>query len=130
MATKSKSRNGERALRTIEAIHGTAEDVPTDVTPEPASAKRMRTAIDAAFAQAWRTRRDLAKAESRRRADREATFLELAGDALRARIAQLQAALGGHLQLAHRNLADMSDDDLRTLLADIEEVFTRKGLVS
>lgn len=130
MATKSKSRNDERALRTIEAIHGTAEDVSTEVTPDPASAKRMRSAIDAAFAQAWRVRRELAKAESRRRADREAGFLELAGDALRARVAQLQGALGGQLQLAHRNLADMADDDLRTLLADIEEVLTRKGLVS
>src|SRR5688500_7612315 len=130
MATKSKSRSEERALRTIEAIHGTAEDVPTEVTPDPASARRMRAAIDSAFDLAWRARRDIAKAESRQRADREAGFLELAGDALRARIAQLQAALGGQLQLAHRNLADMSDDDLRTLLADIEEVVARKGLVS
>ncbi|MCA9680356.1 MAG: hypothetical protein KC464_35330 [Myxococcales bacterium] len=130
MATSNRTRADVRALRTIEALHGTAEDVPSDVTPDPASAHRMRSAIDTAFAQAWRARRDLAKAESRRRADREAGFLELAGDALRARIAQLRAALGGQLQLAHRNLGDMSDDDLRTLLADIEEVIARKGLVS
>ena len=127
MATDTKARDDERAYRTIEALHGTPEDVPTDVTPDPASAHRMRAMIDVAFAQAWRAHLEHAKAESRRRADREAGVLQLAGDALRARIAQLQAALGGQLQLAHRNLADMSDDDLRTLLAGIEEVLARKG---
>lgn len=130
MASKNKARNEERALRTIEALHGGIDDVPETVTPDPASARRMRTAIDQAFDQAWRARRVLAKAESQRRADREQSFLELAGDALRARIAQLQALLGGQLQLAHRNLADMTDDDLRSLLADVEEVAARKGLVS
>ncbi len=58
------------------------------------------------------------------------SLLDLAGDALRGRIAQLEALFGTQLQLAHRNLADMSDDDLRTLLADVEDVATRKGLNS
>jgi hypothetical protein len=127
MASKNKARNEERALRTIEALHGCIDDVSAVVTPNPDSARRMRTAIDQAFDQAWRARREHAKAESQRRADREPRFLELAGDALRARIAQLQAALGGEFQLAHRNLADMADDDLRSLLADVEEVIARKG---
>jgi hypothetical protein len=130
MASKNKARNEERALRTIEALHGCIDDVPESVTRDPASAARMRSKIDQAFDQAWRARREHAKAESRRRADREQSFLELAGDALRARIAQLHALLGGQLQLAHRNLADMTDDDLRSLLADVEEVAARKGLVS
>jgi hypothetical protein len=130
MASKNKARNDERALRTIEAIHGGMDDVPTDVQVDAASVSRMRLAIDQAFDQAWRARRELAKEEARRRADRDGSFLDLAGDALRARIAQMQTLLGTQLQLAHRNLADMTDDDLRTLLADIEEVATRMGLVS
>ncbi len=130
MATDQKTRNDERALRTIEALHGTAEDVPTDITPDPASIRRMRAVIDQAFAQAWRSRRDIAKAESQQRARRETSFLELARDALLARIAQLQATLGGQLQLAHRNLSHMTDDDLRTLLSDIEEVIANRGPVS
>lgn len=112
MATDELRPAEARALRVIEAIHGGPEDVDDDPPIDPVSIRRMQSAIDRAFAQA-----DAA----RERATRRGGFLELAGDALRTRIAALRAQLGGQLQLAHRNLGEMSDDDLRTLLVDLEE---------
>ena len=120
MATKNLSREEARALRTIEAIYGSPEDVDDDPPFDEAARRRMRNAVEVAFAQADQRRLAIV---------RRPGLLELAGDALRERIAALQVALG-QVQLAHRNLASMSDEDLRTLLADLEEYAAHKGIVS
>ncbi len=113
MATDELRPDEARALRTIEAICGGPDDVDEDPPIDPAAIRRMQAAIERAFVQADAARQRAALAKP--------GLLELAGDALRARIAALRTLLGDQLQLAHRNLAEMSDDDLRTLLADLEE---------
>lgn len=127
MTTRSKTAD-ERALATIHAIYGTPDDVDPAPPVDPQIIARMRAAIDDAFDRAWKAARERAKAEHASH-DRRDGYLALARDALVARINAWQDRLGPSLQLAHRQLADMTDDDLRTLLSDIEELAARKGIV-
>jgi len=130
MTSKPKrAADDERALRVLEAIHGEPEDIDPDVPIDQTAIARMRHAIDRAFDRAWKTTRQQAKADSER-ATRTAGFLRLSRDAVIAQIEAWQVRLGPSLQLAHRQLEVMDDDDLRTLLSDIEEVAERKGFVS
>lgn len=114
-----------RALRVIEAIHGHPDDE-SPMTLSPAAHARMRAAIDQAFQLAWRAARERAKAESQTSSTPRPGLLTMAADALRARIAELQAQIGPTLQLAHRHLETMTDEDLRSLAADLEEVAARR----
>jgi hypothetical protein len=47
-------------------------------------------------------------------------LMTMARDALMARLAGLEASLGGQLVLQHRDLESMPDEDLRSLIEDIE----------
>lgn len=129
MTTRKPEDQEERAFRTIEAICGAPEDVDPARPIDRAAVARVRVAVDRAFDQAWKAARAKAKAD-RADAARTPGLLALTRDALLGKIQQWQDALGPSFQLAHRQLDAMDDDDLRTLLADIEEVAARKGLSS
>ena len=126
MTTRNREEQDERALRTIEAICGGPEDVDLDRSMDHAAVARIRIGIDQAFDLAWKAARAKAKADRAETAHAPG-LLAQTRDALLAKIQQWQDALGPSLQLAHRQLDTMDDDDLRTLLADIEEVVARKG---
>jgi len=127
MATKPPTLPPDEALalRTIEGTYGGVDDIADDQPLDAAALQRMQAKIDQSFDTAWRLAREQAKAESRARAQRQTDLLAFAGDVLRDRIAALRVRIGPELQLAHRNLDDMSDDDLRSLLADLEEIAAR-----
>ena len=129
MTTRNREEQEARAFRTIEAICGEPDDVDPTRPIDQVAVARVRVAVDRAFEQAWKAARAKAKAD---RVDNARTpgLLALTRDALLAKIQAWQAALGPSFQLAHRQLDAMEDDDLRTLLADIEEVAARKGLSS
>lgn len=127
MTTKNREENEERAFRMIEAICGEPEDVERDRPIDHAAVARIRVAVDRAFDLAWKAARAKAKAD-RAETARSPGLLAMTRDALLAKIEQWQDTLGPSLQLAHRQLDSMDDDDLRTLLADIEEVAARKGM--
>lgn len=129
MTTRNQEEQEARALRTIEAICGGPDDVDPDRPIDHAAVARVRVAVDRAFEQAWKAARAKAKAD-RAESARTPGLLALTRDALLAKIQQWQEALGPSFQLAHRQLDAMEDDDLRTLLADIEEVAARKGMTS
>ncbi|MCA9674360.1 MAG: hypothetical protein KC464_04885 [Myxococcales bacterium] len=111
----------------LEALHGTPDDVDDTPVLEPAALARMRAAIDRAFALAWRAAREHAKTTATAPTSHRSDLLTLARDALLSRISQWQDRFGPSLQVAHRDLADLSDDDLRTMLADLEELAERRG---
>jgi len=110
------------ALRVVENVYagGDEDDAPID----GASVARMRHAIDRAFDRAWKIVHAQAEAEAeatRARTPRGRSLVGWARDALVARLRELEALLGPQLQLAHRHLATMSDDDLRALVEDVEK---------
>ena len=126
-ATNDLHNDDERALRLLEALHGSPEDVDDTPVLEPAALARMRAAIDRAFALAGRAAREHAKSTATAPPRHRADLLTLARDALLSHIAHWQDRLGPSLQVAHRDLDDLSDDDLRTMLADLEELAERRG---
>jgi hypothetical protein len=74
---------------------------------------RVRAADRIAMAQAAERRRKPAPVWTR--------------EGMLARIVELRALLGGQLQLAHRKLEEMTDDDIRTLIDDLESIAARSG---
>lgn len=56
-------------------------------------------------------------------------LLELARDAVIAKITAITQAMGGALQYAHRDLSGLSDDDLRRLLDLIQSSLNSDGSV-
>jgi hypothetical protein len=49
-----------------------------------------------------------------------ASLIPLARDALMAKLEAITARMGGTLQLAHRNLSRLSDDDMRRLIQTLD----------
>lgn len=127
MTAPNPSSDDERALRLIEVLHGQPDDIEADPPADPAALARIDAAAEAAFDRAWRAAREHAKAQATASARRRDDLLTLARDAIVARIHAWQERLGPSLQLAHRDLDDLSDDDLRTMLADLEELAERRG---
>jgi hypothetical protein len=109
----------ERALRILHALYGDPDDIDPHPPVDPAAVARIRAGIAPALAEAWRFHRRAAKEHAERR--KAPSVLALTRDALLARIAGLQEARTG-LAFGYRNRLDrMSDDELRSLLADIED---------
>lgn len=127
MADSSHVRSAEQALHILEAVH---DDEPERSEDElsPDAMSRIRVAIEAAFEQTWARVRAEAAAEAPgpHRVPRR-SFATWARDQLLARLAELQRLLGGDLQVAHRKLVELSDDELRTLLTDVEDALARNG---
>jgi hypothetical protein len=119
MAPENQLPEEERALRILENLHEGGDD--SDAPVDAASIARMRAAIDRSFEIAWKRVHEQAEAEARAAIPRRRSLAGWARDALLARLRELQAALGPQLQLAHRHLATMSDDDLRALVEDVEK---------
>lgn len=128
MTERCPSSPDEQALRLLEALHGQPEDVDADVSADPAALARIQVGVDRAFDLAWRAAREHAKQQAMSRARRRDDLLALARDAIIERIHAWQERLGPSLQLAHRDLAHVPDDDLRTMLADLEELAERRDL--
>ena len=118
----------EHALRILEAIH---ECEPTLASDElsPDALARVQANVDQALEHAWADVRAQAAAEAAtaRASARppRRSFAGWAREALVAYLGELQRSLGSDLQLAHRKLVDLSDDELRSLIADIEDAATR-----
>lgn len=115
-----------RGLRILEALHGAPDDIEPDPPADPAALARIAAAADRAFDRAWRAAREHAKEQATARPRRRDDLLTLARDAIVARIHAWQERLGPSLQLAHRDLDALSDDDLRTMLADLEDLSERR----
>jgi hypothetical protein len=119
----------EEALRLIEAVAGVEDDA-AGLTPDPRTIARMRAAVDQAFERAWDRVRALDQREIERAAVNRRTGWLWSRDGALARLAELRALLGPQLQLAHRKLDEMADDDVRTLVIDLEVIATRTGKLS
>jgi hypothetical protein len=115
-----------RALRLIDAICGQPEDVEDDPPVDPAALARIDAAIDRAFDHAWRAARAHAKAATVARAQRREDLLTLTRDVIVSRISAMQDRFGPSLQVAHRDLNALSDGDLQSMLADLEELAERR----
>jgi hypothetical protein len=108
-----------RALRILHAIYGDPDDIDPAPPVDRAAIARIRAGIAPALAEAWRFHRRAAKEHAERR--KAPSLLALTRDALLTRITALQESRTG-LALGYRNRLDrMSDDELRSLLADIED---------
>jgi hypothetical protein len=127
MTAQNPSGDDARALRVIEALHGQPEDIEVDPPADPAALARIQASAERAFDLAWRAAREHAKAQAAARPQRRHDLLTLARDAIVAAIHAWQERLGPSLQLAHRDLDALSDDDLRTMLADLEDLAERRG---
>jgi hypothetical protein len=88
----------------------------------------VRAAIDRAFEREWDRVRAADRIAIARAAERRRKPVAVwTREGMLARIAELRDLLGGQLQLAHRNLAEMTDDDVRTLIDDLESIAIRSG---
>lgn len=88
--------------------------------------KKLESQARQAIAEARRNR--LAQARYERLAsERTLSFRKFAGlskEAIVARLSQLQLEFPGRLQVEHRDLNACSEDDLRSLLADFEDLLS------
>jgi hypothetical protein len=116
MADQDHGLDEERALAIWHALfhpEPNADD-------ERATVTRIRAEIAKPIALAWKRNRQLAK--ERRAARTGPSVVALTRDAVIAKLLAWGGARGS-LQFAHRHALDtMSDETLRSLLADIEEI--------
>jgi len=113
--------------KSIEALEAIFEDAakadakdPSKITPEDrAWADKQRAQWKARIAEA---RRELALpgAEPSAPPPIRAKYQAMNRDALLAAFVEASQRMGGQLQVAHRNLSDLSDDDLRRLLETLD----------
>jgi len=130
MARNARIESDEHAMRILAAVDEDAlvpfTDDDADFNPIDAEViARMRSAIDRAFEDAWARVRAQSAAEVARDAARSPGFIERTKAQLLARIETLRIQLGGQLQLAHRKLCEMNEDDLRSLVSDLEDAANR-----
>jgi phage protein D len=120
MAHDVKFRNDDHAARVIAAA--TSPSSLADETEADEIAASLRGAIDAAFEQAWAAVHEQSRAEvaATRTAPRRGLG-DWTRTQLLAHLETLRRVLGPQLQLAHRHLEAMTDDDLRSLVVDLEE---------
>ena len=128
MARNANIKSDDHALRILEAAYGVDDSI-DDEAVDPATIARLRTAVDQAFARAWarvheRSRAEVAAAEPRPGLVRR--FLGWTRAQLLGHLDALRGGLGSQLQLAHRKLETMTDDDLRSLVADLEDAVARE----
>jgi hypothetical protein len=116
-----------RDAQAIEQLyHHAAEAAAEDAAHDPAMLHRGAKLAAFAFDQLAATQRavlDRADVERFRVPPRCAVrpgLLAMARAALVVHLGRLEAMLGGELALQHRDLETMTDDDLRSLAADIE----------
>lgn len=127
--TETIPMTAEHALRILEAVHEPEPGLAADELTAEAAA-RVRVAVDRALESAWAEVRALAAAEA---ASSSATvkprrsFAEWTRTAILAQLTSWRERLGGELQLAHRKLTELSDDELRTLLGDLEDAAERNA---
>jgi hypothetical protein len=126
MATRNTADEELRAFQMIDALCGDPDDVDPDVPVDPEATRRMRANAERAFDIAWRAARAKARVDSEVRSARHDALLGISRDVLIDRVVDWQVR-NPRLQLAHRDLATLTDDDLRTLLADIEEIAGRRA---
>jgi len=89
-------------------------------TPEDQRwAREVRTKVQARLAE---MRRSLTPADApiEKAKPIPARLYELGRDALLAKLAEITTRMGGTVQIAHRKLTTLSDDDLRRLIATLE----------
>jgi hypothetical protein len=86
-----------------------------EATPED---KRWATAVRTKLEQRVAAMRATAMAKPKPSRPIRDSYLAMARDALIARIEEL--IMGGRVQVAHRNLSKLSDDDLRRLLESLD----------
>ena len=114
----------KKSLEILDAIYDEAarlEAKEGKSTPEVrAWADGVRDDIQARLAELRRSLVPTAPAPESARPIRPST-LAMTRDMLLARLDEWAARLGGKLQIAHRHLSGLSDDDLRRLLDTIEE---------
>lgn len=130
MARNALIHNDKHAARILAAGHETDPRLIPEDDPEfdPVDAEalvRMRTAIDDAFERAWARIRQQSAAEVARDVARSPGLIARTKTQLLARIEALRVQLGGQLQLAHRKLSEMSEEDLLSLVADLEDAARR-----
>jgi hypothetical protein len=128
MSGENETRDDDAALRILENVYEGGDD---DAAPvDDAALARMRTAIDGAFDRAWKKVHEKAEAEAkapRPVANRLRNAAGMTRTALLKRLAELRELLGMQLQVAYRNSrGEMSDDDLRALVEDLENAAARR----
>lgn len=113
----------DKNLEILDAIYNDvalvdAED--GDATPEDRRwAGEVRNRVQARLAE---LRRNLLPAEAPPRPAKpiRAKYLAMARDALLSAVDEITQRMGGTVQVAHRNLSGLSDDDLRRLLETLD----------
>ena len=112
------------------------ETARVDVPPRSWSAQRAEVSELMQFAQeklddAWRAYRADVRAErlaaKERRGRSLAELVGLTRDALMERLGALQVRHGSALQVAHRKRDSVSDEELRSLIADLESLDDDEG---
>lgn len=113
----------DKNLEILDAIYhdvAMVEAEDGDATSEDRKwAGEVRTRVQARLAE---LRRNLLPAEAPARPAKpvRAKYLAMARDALLAAIDDITNRMGGTIQVAHRNLSGLSDDDLRRLLETLD----------
>ena len=125
MARSARIKSDEHAVEILANLHGGEASVDELEPVDRAALARMRVAIDDAFDRAWARIRAQSVAEVARAPAVTPGLIARTKAQLLARIETLRVQLGGQLQLAHRQLATMSEDDLRSLVADLEDAARR-----
>lgn len=125
MARNAKIKSDEHAARILEVVYGDDDEALAPVDDQMVA--RLRTAVDAAFDRAWADVRARSRAEvEARRAGPKRRLDTWTRPELLAHLAALQSEHATRLQVAHRKLETMSDDDLRSLIDDLESALDRE----
>lgn len=134
MSAERSLNDDDAALRILENVYdgGDASDELVDT----AAIARMRSAIDRAFDLSWRRVHARAEAEVTAEANARAAVPRVRNvasrsrEALLARLLELREMLGMQVQVAYRNSrGEMSDEDLRALVDDLEKAAARRDPV-
>ena len=125
MARSARIKSDEHAIEIIANLDGGKASADDSAPIDREALARMRAAIDDAFDRAWARIRAQSAAEVARAPATTSRLIARTKAQLLARIETLRIQLGGQLQLAHRQLAAMSEEDLRSLVADLEDAAGR-----
>ena len=117
----------EKDLKAFEAVaHEVAQNDADNARMTPELRREARVLVDYARDRVAEMRREERKERAARvvSAAVRPSILAMTRDAILERLGQLLAA-HPHVVLAHRDFADMSDDDLRSALEDAEATLER-----
>ncbi len=122
-----KIKTDEHARRILQAVYGDGDDDDRIDAVDDATVAQLQAEVDAMFEHAWANAHARSRAELEARRARPRRALDSwSRPELVAHLAMLQARHGGQLQLAHRKLESLSDDDLRSLVSDLEAALDRE----